>query len=325
MADTTYLPPPPNDKTTADHEVVESRRKTKSARQSQMSDAARTSRLTENKRRYRARQKEYVADLERRLAEARVQGINATTQVQLAARKVVAENGRIRELLRLAGFADEDIDVWAEREHGGNEAGGTDCTRRREIEQKARLCATFAAGHKGLAIEGEKTGSSRKNNRKREIGVAVNTPESTDTPSSTNEPVVAPGSHKGPDSDAEMATCPTSATSEAPAAAQAETCASGGGGVRPCKLLSLLAENPTADITQVTAHPSSVDTLQGTAHGEGDVECGKAYEMLMRYATSEEKMDYVARALETGCTPTGQAACAVKKKVIWEALDGLCG
>ena len=47
--------------------------------------------------------------------------------------------------------------------------------------------------------------------------------------------------------------------------------------------------------------------------------------MLMRYATSEEKMDHVARALEAGCTPTGQGGCAVRKKVVWEVLDGMCG
>ncbi|EEU33635.1 uncharacterized protein NECHADRAFT_19942, partial [Fusarium vanettenii 77-13-4] len=64
----------------------------------------------ENKRRYRARRKEYVSDLERRLAEAREQGVKATTEVQSAARKVVEENGQLRDLLRLAGFADEDID-----------------------------------------------------------------------------------------------------------------------------------------------------------------------------------------------------------------------
>ncbi|KAH6620866.1 hypothetical protein B0J18DRAFT_209754 [Chaetomium sp. MPI-SDFR-AT-0129] len=176
-------------------------------------------------------------------------------------------------------------------------------------------------------MEGEKPGSSRKDSRKREMRVVVNTPESTDTPSSTNEPAVAPGPLTSSGSDAEMATCPAPATSEPPAAAQPqpESCASLGGEVKPCKLLSLLAENPTADITQVPALPSSVDPPQGTVHGEGDVECGKAYEMLMRYATSEEKMDYVARALETGCSSTGKGACAVKKKVIWEALDGMCG
>ena len=73
-----------------------------------MPNTAKTSRMTENKRRYRARRKEYVSDLERRLAEAREQGVNATMEVQSAARKVVEENGRLRELLRLAGFADEE-------------------------------------------------------------------------------------------------------------------------------------------------------------------------------------------------------------------------
>ncbi|KAK4139371.1 uncharacterized protein C8A04DRAFT_40785 [Dichotomopilus funicola] len=319
-------PSPPADRTTPDHDGGEFHRKPKRMRQSQMSDATRTSRLTENKRRYRARQKEYVADLERRLAEARVQGINATTEVQLAARKVVSENGRLWELLRLAGFADEDIDVWAKREHGGMPEE-TGCTRRREVEQKARLCATLVAGHKRSTMEGEKPGPSRKNGRKREMRVVENTPESADTPSSTSEPAVTPRPFTSSGSDAEMATCPAPATGEPPAAAQSqpEGCASLGGEVKPCKLLSLLAENPTADITQVSALPSSVDPPQGTVHGEGDVECGKAYEMLMRYATSEEKMDYVARALETGCSSTGKGACAVKKKVIWEALDGMCG
>ncbi|KAH7231776.1 uncharacterized protein BKA55DRAFT_524473, partial [Fusarium redolens] len=75
----------------------------------QTSSIAKASRLTENKRRYRARQKEYVSDLERKVAEAREQGIKATTEVQLAAREVVIENGQLRDLLRLAGFTDEDI------------------------------------------------------------------------------------------------------------------------------------------------------------------------------------------------------------------------
>ncbi|KAG7294511.1 hypothetical protein NEMBOFW57_004586 [Staphylotrichum longicolle] len=210
-----------------------------------MADSARTSRLTENKRRYRARQKEYVADLERRLADTRARGISATIQVQLAARKVAAENECLRQLLRLAGFDDDEIDLWAQQEGCGTKPDGTasgadsGCARRREIAQKAKVCAAT---------------------------------------------------------------------------------------IGPCKLLSLLAENPTADIAQVTVRPTSADPPQGTAaHVEGGVECGKAYEMLMRYATSDEKMDYVARALEAGCTSTGQGACAVKKEIIWEALDGMCG
>lgn len=47
------------------------------------------SRVRDNKRRHRARQKEYVLDLERRLAETREQEIQATKEVQLAAQGVV--------------------------------------------------------------------------------------------------------------------------------------------------------------------------------------------------------------------------------------------
>jgi hypothetical protein len=44
----------------------------------------------------------------------------------------------------------------------------------------------------------------------------------------------------------------------------------------------------------------------------------------MQYATSEEKMDHIAKALEEGCTPTQEGGCKVKNKVIWEILDGVC-
>jgi hypothetical protein len=238
-----------------------------------------------------------------------------------------AENGRLRELLRLAGFVDEDIDVWTKREHCENKTDRTDrtvCTRRGDIEQKARLCAAFTAGYKGLAVEEEMARPSRRNKRQREIGAAGNIPESADTRSNTQDPLVEPGSSQSLDADATTAEWPTPATSEAPTDTQAGTCVSPNREVRPCQLLSLLAENPNADITQVPVHPSSVDPLQGTAHHE-DVVCGKAYEMLVRYATSEEKMDYISRTLEAGCTSTGQGGCAVKKKVIWEALDSMCG
>ncbi len=93
----------------------------------------------------------------------------------------------------------------------------------------------------------------------------------------------------------------------------------------PCKLVTRLAENPAADITQVPVPPSSVDSLQDAACHGGDVECRKAYEMLMRYATSEEKIDYIAQELESGCTANGKGGCAVKSKVVWKALDDMCG
>jgi hypothetical protein len=92
----------------------------------------------------------------------------------------------------------------------------------------------------------------------------------------------------------------------------------------PCKLLSRLAENPSADITQLPIPPGPVG-IQETADNEGGVECGKAYEMLIRYATSEEKLDGISQALERGCVSNGKGGCAVKKKVVWQVLDDLSG
>ena len=291
----------------------------------QTSSVAKTSRLTENKRRYRARRKEYVSDLERRLAAAREQGIKATTEVQFAARNVVVENGQLRDLLRLAGFADEDIDVWTRHEPGGDDANGANCARRREIERMARLCGTFTSGRGGGTTEEEKTSSLSKTNGNGKLGQAGNISESIDIPSSTEDPLVSePNPSNCPDFDTATA-CPAPETSEAPAAAQVKTQTCHDKQSMPCRLLSRLAENPATDITQVPVPPGSVDPLQDTAYHGGDVECGKAYEMLMRYATSEEKMDTVAQALEGGCTSTGKGRCVVKKNTIWEALDSMCG
>lgn len=93
----------------------------------------------------------------------------------------------------------------------------------------------------------------------------------------------------------------------------------------PCKLLSRLAENPGADLTQISVLPAA-DELVPAAGGDAEgVECAKAYEMLMSFATSEEKIDDVANALENGCMSNGQGGCAVKKKAIWQVLDGMVG
>jgi hypothetical protein len=43
--------------------------------------------------------------------------------------------------------------------------------------------------------------------------------------------------------------------------------------------------------------------------------------MLIQYATSEEKMDKIAVALESGCTPSATGGCKVKKSVVWKLLD----
>ncbi len=79
----------------------------------------RATRIRNNKRRQRARQQEYVRNLEHQLAELREKGVQATKEVQLAAQRVARENVRLRELLRQSGFDDERIDTFLQGKQPG--------------------------------------------------------------------------------------------------------------------------------------------------------------------------------------------------------------
>jgi hypothetical protein len=96
----------------------------------------------------------------------------------------------------------------------------------------------------------------------------------------------------------------------------------------PCKLVTLLAKNPAADVTQVQLSAESDNQPRNISNSDDcksdGIECSTAYKMLMQYATSEEKMDRIAAALESGCTPSGTGGCKVKKSVVWTALDEEC-
>ncbi|KAK3352734.1 hypothetical protein B0T25DRAFT_517953 [Lasiosphaeria hispida] len=256
---------------------------------------AKTLRLTENKRRYRARRKEYIADLETKLAEAREQGVQATKEVQLAARQVALENGRLRDLLRLAGFSHGDIDSWRDagcRGNGGDGDTSNSSDQHFQTEQKARRCAAALAAYQGAD--------------EREWMMPLCE--------------IACGSEKG-----------LVKTIEAEKAEKAEksSCTRHEQIIPSCKLITRLTENPAADITQVPAAAplsSNEEPHQdaGASHGGGGIECRKAYDMLIQYATTEDKMDTIARALESGCTKNGKGGCAVKSKVVLQALDDVC-
>ncbi|KAI0890345.1 uncharacterized protein GGS22DRAFT_194460 [Annulohypoxylon maeteangense] len=66
-------------------------------------------RIRNNQRRSRARHKKYVADLEERLRQCETKGVEANSQIQQAARKVVQENRRLSGLLNNLGFDNEKI------------------------------------------------------------------------------------------------------------------------------------------------------------------------------------------------------------------------
>ncbi|CAM1507889.1 Fc.00g047370.m01.CDS01 [Cosmosporella sp. VM-42] len=67
-------------------------------------------RIRDNQRRSRARHKEYVEGLQRKLQDYERRGVEATLQMQQAARNVAVENSRLRTLLGYHGVNDDDID-----------------------------------------------------------------------------------------------------------------------------------------------------------------------------------------------------------------------
>lgn len=68
------------------------------------------SRLRDYQRKCRARHRDFVNDLKRRLAEYERSGVQATLEMQQAARAVEQTNRRLRQLLALHGVSDNEVD-----------------------------------------------------------------------------------------------------------------------------------------------------------------------------------------------------------------------
>ena len=82
------------------------------------------------------------------------------------------------------------------------------------------------------------------------------------------------------------------------------------------KVLTRLAEDPSADITHGLGTGGATDEQD-----DGGVECSTAHAMLMRFATSEDKLDVVSQALEYGCVGKSGGGCKVRNEVIWKAMN----
>ncbi|KAF2772881.1 hypothetical protein EJ03DRAFT_348405 [Teratosphaeria nubilosa] len=71
---------------------------------------ANLARIRDNQRRSRARRKEYLQELETRYRQCEQTGVEASAEIQAAARKVAEENRKLRALLMRQGMKDADID-----------------------------------------------------------------------------------------------------------------------------------------------------------------------------------------------------------------------
>lgn len=77
--------------------------------ESTSSKAANLARIRDNQRRSRARRKEYLQELEAKLRQCEQMGVEASAEIQGAARKVLEENRRLRAMLRTRGVPEAEI------------------------------------------------------------------------------------------------------------------------------------------------------------------------------------------------------------------------
>merc|ERR1712225_217378 len=100
-------------------------------------------RIRDNQRRSRARRKEYLQELEIRLRQCELQGVEASSEIQGAARKVAEENKRLRALLSQQGVREDSIEVYLQTSPTGDtEMGGQYGSQSKAVQVLAQLLPT---------------------------------------------------------------------------------------------------------------------------------------------------------------------------------------
>ncbi|KAA8647824.1 bZIP transcription factor [Aspergillus tanneri] len=284
----------------------------------------RTLRLRENKRRNRARQKEYAADLERRLRQFEQEGVRATIEIQCAAKKVAEENIYLRELLLAVGIDCSTVNDWITRRRTCNEAKDVGRSHYHGTAIGDSIC------NKGQQRDPSSAPLSRpqcslpcdKGCQCSSPPLSNPIPKSADNPSAVTEDnritdrFCSPARNKSTlenrqENGSHDAGLPPSTPGEGsfpqPSA--------------PCKLLTRLATNPGSDVSMILA---GAETEQKADSAEGGLSCDSAYKLLMRYATSDEKIEALALSLEEGCVPNSGGGCKVKNETLSQALLDIC-
>ncbi|KAH6668734.1 hypothetical protein B0J14DRAFT_149449 [Halenospora varia] len=266
-------------------------------------DSIRAARLRDNKRRNRQRQKDYTSSLEKRLKELQAQGVQATKEVQVSARRVVEDNARLKALLRCVGVEDHVIENWRPGEDigfglcGGKEKGR--CEWKDGLPHSACLPVIRQTTPTPLSEP-----KPHVETREGSTSIPIEQGRLTSYPSSQTKKVC-------------NKSCANSAITLPPIC---ETFPSKTLQLPPCKVLTRLADNPSLDITQTpTSTTANPPLTQDDVNG--GVECHQAHAMLMQFATSEEKLDVISQALERGCVGKKGGGCKVRNEEIWKAID----
>lgn len=117
------------------------------------------SRIRDNQRRSRARQKEYIHELEEKVQACERLGVQASLEIQQAARNVLEENKRLRALL-----LSRDLDAGGPEGRGGGGVGklnlSSEAIYLHEKLERHGSCSRVAGG--GKAMTGQHTGKSQQ-------------------------------------------------------------------------------------------------------------------------------------------------------------------
>lgn len=245
------------------------------------------------------------------MREARQEGVQATKEVQLSAQRVVRQNVRLRELLRHEGVDDNVIDSWIRKdENVANET--TVCTKCSQKES-AQITSSQVIDASQLLTT---TPNEKKQGNTSDAIADKPLPPQPAIQKSDPKEVESVDQFLASTSDLSSRKCSRASPERAYIAETSSTIPSA-----PCKLITHLTANPSADITQI---PVVIDGMNKPDETDG-VECSRAYQMLMQFAMTEEKLDTIALALENGCVankgPGG--GCKVQKESMWKALDDI--
>ncbi|KAI5776418.1 hypothetical protein EDC01DRAFT_479872 [Geopyxis carbonaria] len=97
-------------------------------------------RIKANKRRSRAAKQSYIATLEAERAHHRAASVQASVEVQAAARRVARENGRLRMLLERVGVAGSVVEAWVRGDEGAIGEGQVRLCRGSSSESRTSVC-----------------------------------------------------------------------------------------------------------------------------------------------------------------------------------------
>lgn len=297
--------------------------------------------MRDNKRRHRARQKEYTAELEAKVRTLQQDGVRATIEVQQAAKKVIHENTRLRALLRSVGMDEDTIDRSVAEQCGArsDEVDGW----RQIICPRKGVSADPTAGDSRLqkhsAVSVVTASAPLLSQERINSALPASTERTEREPSDVYESLQAskeplmPAEHNPPVNVTEPSFDTSQGSGHLKSQHRCRRISQSGTSVpeasstsqppAPCKLLTLVAADPGADITQIPriSDEGELDPVRVP----GGISCSSAYRMLMHHATTESKVDVVAHVLEEGCTPSAEPGqgCMIKDKTIWKALDDI--